>query len=66
MIEDLIDLEIWDLLAQEEIEEEKIEELIDTILNNLTFYSSENKTLEINIDDSIIFKAIIDIEYIEY
>ena len=63
MIEDLIDLEILDLLAQEEIEEEKIEELIDTILNNLTFYSSENKTLEINIDDSIIFKAIIDIEY---
>ena len=63
MIEDLIDLEIWDLLAQEEIEEEKIEELIDTILNNLTFYSSENKTLEIKIDDSIIFKAIIDIEY---
>ena len=63
MIEDLIDLEIWELLAQEEIEEEKIEELIDTILNNLTFYSSENKTLEIKIDDSIIFKAIIDIEY---
>ena len=63
MIEDLIELEIWDLLAQEEIEEEKIEELINTILNNLTFYSSENKTLEIKIDDSIIFKAIIDIEY---
>ena len=63
IIEDLKELEIWDLLAQEEIEEEKIEELIDTILNNLTFYSSENKTLEINIDDSIIFKAIIDIEY---
>ena len=66
MIEDLKELEIWELLAQEEIEEEKIEELIDAILNNLTFYSSENKTLEINIDDSIIFKAIIDIEYIEY
>ena len=63
IIEDLKELEIWDLLAQEEIEEEKIEELIDTILNNLTFYSSENKTLEIKIDDSIIFKAIIDIEY---
>ena len=63
MIEDLIDLEIWDLLAQEEIEEDKIEELINAILNNLTFYSSENKTLEIKIDDSIIFKAIIDIEY---
>ena len=63
MIEDLIDLEIWDLLAQEEIEEDKIEELINAILNDLTFYSSENKTLEIKIDDSIIFKAIIDIEY---
>jgi len=63
MIDDLIDLEIWDLLNQEEIEEEKIEELINTILNNLTFYSSDNKTLEIKIDDSIIFKAIIDIEY---
>ena len=63
IIEDLKELEIWDLLAQEEIEEEKIEELIDTILNDLTFYSSENKTLEIKIDDSIIFKAIIDIEY---
>ncbi|MGB4375558.1 MAG: hypothetical protein WBI86_08615 [Defluviitoga tunisiensis] len=63
IIEDLKELEIWDLLAQEEIEEEKIEELINTILNDLTFYSSENKTLEIKIDDSIIFKAIIDIEY---
>lgn len=66
IIEDLKELEIWDLLAQEKIGEEKIEELINTILNDLTFYSSENKTLEIKIDDSIIFKAIIDIEYIEY
>lgn len=66
MIEDLKELEIWELLAQEEIEEDEAEELIDTILNDLTFYSSDNKTLEIKIDDSIIFKAIIDIEYIEY
>jgi len=66
MIEDLKELEIWELLAQEEIEEDEAEELINAILNNLTFYSSDNKTLEIKIDDSIIFKAIIDIEYIEY
>ncbi len=66
MIEDLKELEIWELSAQEEIEEDEAEELINAILNNLTFYSSDNKTLEIKIDDSIIFKAIIDIEYIEY
>jgi len=54
MIQELIDIRIWDILAQEEMAPEDASEILDIVLSNLTFYDSATEEFTVTIDNGII------------
>ena len=54
MIQALIDIQIWNILAQEEMAPEDASEILDIVLSNLTFYDSATEEFTVTIDNGII------------
>lgn len=54
MIQELIDIRIWDILTQEEMAPEDASEILDIVLSNLTFYDSATEEFTVTIDNGII------------
>jgi hypothetical protein len=63
MIDELIEQEIWNILASDNMTQNQASTIYDIILSNLTFYDSTTNTLTIAIDDSIIAEVAIDVEW---
>ena len=57
MIQALIDIQIWNILAQEEMAPEDASEILDIVLSNLTFYDSATKKFTVTIDNGIIISG---------
>ena len=57
MIQELIDIRIWDILAQEEMAPEDASEILDIVLSNLTFYDSATEEFTVTIDNGIIISG---------
>ncbi len=57
MIQELIDIRIWDILAQEEMAPEDASEILDIVLSNLTFYDSATGEFNVTIDNGIIISG---------
>ena len=57
MIQALIDIRIWDILAQEEMAPEDASEILDIVLSNLTFYDSATGKFNVTIDNGIIISG---------
>jgi len=57
MIQALIDIQIWDILAQEEMAPEDASEILDIVLSNLTFYDSATGKFNVTIDNGIIISG---------
>ncbi|HOV53827.1 MAG TPA: hypothetical protein PK630_04860, partial [Fervidobacterium sp.] len=57
MIQELIDIRIWDILTQEEMAPEDASEILDIVLSNLTFYDSATEEFNVTIDNGIIISG---------
>jgi len=57
MIQALIDIRIWDILAQEDMAPEDASEILDIVLSNLTFYDSATGEFNVTIDNGIIISG---------
>jgi hypothetical protein len=53
IIEVLIDEKIWEILAEGEIRSDKAMEILEKLLDKLTFGNSDEHSITINLDDSI-------------
>ena len=57
MIQELIDIQIWNILAQGEMAPEDASEILDIVLSNLTFYDSSTGEFNVTIDNGIIISG---------
>ena len=57
MIQELIDIQIWNILAQGEMAPEDASEILDIVLSNLTFYDSATGEFNVTIDNGIIISG---------
>ena len=64
IIEELIEIEIWEKLSSNNMTQEDAEKIYNIVLNNLGFYDPPSDTLTVNIDEgSIIAEIKIDIDW---
>ncbi|HPZ75131.1 MAG TPA: hypothetical protein PK723_04890, partial [Candidatus Pacearchaeota archaeon] len=58
IIEELIEIEIWEKLSSNNMTQEEAEEIYNIVLNNLGFYDPPSDTLTVNIDEGSIITEI--------
>ena len=58
LIDELIEIEIWEKLSSNNMTQEEAEEIYNIVLNNLGFYDPDTGTFTVNIDSGSIITEI--------